>query len=447
MLSSSSSWMVIFLCGIWYSTSGSNNIAVQKLVENLKADAELELDAHAFASLLVMSTLTMLQLGSGAIVAGGLWKILTYWKCHNKQPLPTKPHTNSNRGVWIVSGLHGLGSYATNMGYCYGSATLVQQIKLLEPIETMLVSVLVARFLIRDERKFEEISCGMAASVVLVVGGALVTVYGKKYTSSNNQLPPNSKAIAYAILSGIFLSCRNVIKKHFSYQQSQMLTSVETTKSTLTVKKLRAQLSSFASLSVRASAIMAIFVAMLLLTERNSSAARACALLAARDPAVLLYHVLYNLASLSVLSLVAASTHALLNVGKRYSNIATSISVFHEDVSKEIFFGMLLSLIGSVWYWSEKTANTSASTSSVIKKLCISRSRITNYLVVTFLIMVSFFQLLWFQRSIAANDITTFSDKMSDENLIDTVVVSFLNLGDPGVPNLRDRNDTVVVGI
>ena len=41
---------------------------------------------------------------------------------------------------WFLSSLHGLGSLTTNLGFMYGTAYLVQIIKLLEPLETLLWS-------------------------------------------------------------------------------------------------------------------------------------------------------------------------------------------------------------------------------------------------------------------------------------------------------------------
>ena len=64
----------------------------------------------------------------------------------------------------------------------------------------------------------------------------------------------------------------------------------------------------------------------------------------------IVFHGLYNLASISVLSFMNAPSHSLLNVGKRILNVLVATMVFGEKVGKEGVFGLVIAFIGGITY-------------------------------------------------------------------------------------------------
>ena len=64
----------------------------------------------------------------------------------------------------------------------------------------------------------------------------------------------------------------------------------------------------------------------------------------------IVFHGLYNLASVSVLSFINAPSHSLLNVGKRILNVLVETMAFGEKVGEQGFFGLVIALIGGITY-------------------------------------------------------------------------------------------------
>ena len=72
---------------------------------------------------------------------------------------------------FLIGLLHCIGCICTNVGFGYGSASLVQIIKLLEPVETLFLAALVQKSLkVFSFRKF--------ASTVIVIAGTYMLLAG-----------------------------------------------------------------------------------------------------------------------------------------------------------------------------------------------------------------------------------------------------------------------------
>ena len=67
------------------------------------------------------------------------------------------------------------------------------------------------------------------------------------------------------------------------------------------------------------------------------------------------FHGLYNMASLSVLSLVSTQTHSLLNVGKRISNVIFAALIFQQPLDARGALGLLIAAIGGIMYSNSGT--------------------------------------------------------------------------------------------
>jgi hypothetical protein len=67
-----------------------------------------------------------------------------------------------------------------------------------------------------------------------------------------------------------------------------------------------------------------------------------------------IFHGLYNLASITVLCLISAQSHSLLNVGKRICNVLAAAVVFNEPVGHNEIMGLCVAAIGGLFYSLEE---------------------------------------------------------------------------------------------
>ena len=75
----------------------------------------------------------------------------------------------------------------------------------------------------------------------------------------------------------------------------------------------------------------------------------------------IVYHGLYNIASISVLAFVSAPTHSLLNVGKRVFLVLAAALVFQESLGTSGVLGLLIAGIGGVFYSGDRWSTAAAS--------------------------------------------------------------------------------------
>jgi drug/metabolite transporter (DMT)-like permease len=332
--------------GLWYWTNGMNGIAMQSYAGDLMIETSSQSDWRRFLSTWTTTCLiTSLQLLVGATLGRailyGLDKTLTW-----KQIVST----NS----WTLSGLHALGSLATNLGFMYGKASLIQVIKLLEPFETLVLSQLLFR---------QEGNCtiGIVSSMMVVVGAAMSLL---KLQST----PPPPPAIFFAILSGLTLSCRNVLqRKHLSNNTGKDITSTttqSTSKPAVSSSDLKSKVTKsvvqFTNLSWYSGIWMGgISVVSYVLIQPH---------LLIPDNQVLLWHPLYNVFSMITLGFCLALTHSLLNAGKRVVAICMALLWFAEGFNAKTVAGLLLVGIGGSWYsWESKQKKQISNTQSVMK--------------------------------------------------------------------------------
>lgn len=334
--------------GLWYWTNGMNGIAMQSYAGDLVIETSLQSGWQRFLSTWTITCIiTSLQLLVGAVLGRailyGLDKTLT-WK--------QIASTNS----WTLSGLHALGSLATNLGFMYGKASLIQVIKLLEPFETLMLSQLLFR---------QEGNCtiGIVSSMMVVVGAAMSLL---KLQST----PPPPPAIFFAILSGLTISCRNVLqRKHLSTSSGTGKDTTSTT--TLSTNEPAASSSDQKSKVVKSviqftnlswySGIWMSGVSMVsyVLIQPH---------LLQPDSQVLLWHPLYNVFSMITLGFCLALTHSLLNAGKRVVAICMALLWFAEGLNAKTVAGLLLVGIGGAWYsWESKQKKQISNTQNVMK--------------------------------------------------------------------------------
>lgn len=262
-----------------------------------------------YSTMALTGVVTCLQLLLGALIGRilllGMNKSITWHQIIATHSAP-------------LSGLHALGSIATNLGFLYGKASLVQVIKLIEPFETLLLSQIF----------FREGKCtiGIVSSMMVVVGAAMSLM-------QLQSTPPHPLSTLFAILSGLTLSCRNVLqRKHHSGDTpvGQQWSRLEKSVVQFT------QLSFFSGLWTGVVAVVLYFATQPYFVPCNFQ--------------VLLWHPLYNVFSMITLGFCSALTHSLLNAGKRVFAISMAMLWFHEGLTLPTMVGLLTVGFGGFWY-------------------------------------------------------------------------------------------------
>jgi drug/metabolite transporter (DMT)-like permease len=256
--------------------------------------------------------------------------------------------------IMAIGLLHYVGSLCTNMGFAYGSASLVQCVKLLEPIETLVLVVIA--ILVRDnilsrscdttKLEIQQIlSVRKVTSTLVIIGGTMMLL-GQK------SMEPNPKSIVFALVSGFCMASRNVLKKTTSSADTKQQS--ETKKSSMEAFVEGVQ--SFAFITFM-SAIPSLAVTLICyIYEFESFYLVVSSLLGSESDIVqylmksVIFHCGYNVFSITVLSLTSATTHSLLNVGKRIVNVLTAAAYFGVALSLKGKCGIALAAVGAFLY-------------------------------------------------------------------------------------------------
>lgn len=340
--------VVATFTAIWYYTSSKNAVATQHLVQNILSNNEDDISREQ-----LMAVLTTYQLLAGFCIALPTYFMLQKFvifrqtkeqKKTDKTELSEYSHLteefaqDKNKSVMtmlqdyisaldkrpflLIGMFHSLGSLFTNLGFAYGSAIVVQIIKLLEPIETLILTVIYAQ-------SFSSVTAKKSISMVVTITGTAILLSQKKKDASVNVF-----SVAFALLSGLSLSFRNVTVKHFQKEKAE--------KTALNGIRKFLEITAAGTIISCLQLLFAIrnlprFSMMLINCEWYGFQA-------------ILFHGLYNLASIFVLSFISAPSHSLLNVGKRISNVLVASIAFGEKIGQEGILGLVIALIGGVTY-------------------------------------------------------------------------------------------------
>lgn len=191
---------IVVFSAIWYYTSSINAVATQHLVQNALSKIENVVSREE-----LMIVLTTCQLLAAVVMALPIYFATQQF---NKSELSTaskeeeKPNITKKKRFLIIGFFHSAGSLFTNIGFAYGSASVVQIIKLLEPIETLFLTVLY-------ERSFHVVTPRKTTSTLVTILGTAMLLSQK-----NKSAAVNIFSVPFALLSGLMLSCRNVTVKH-----------------------------------------------------------------------------------------------------------------------------------------------------------------------------------------------------------------------------------------
>jgi len=305
---------VAIFTAIWYYTSSKNAVATQHLVQQIMPNIE-----DNFSKGQIMSVLTTLQLLAGICVALPIYFILLK---NNTKTTEIRTFTLGKKPFIYIGIFHSLGSFFTNLGFAFGSASLVQIIKLLEPIETLLLTVIFAQ-------SFSAVTARKSISMMVTITGTSILLLPKRKDSRVNTF-----SIAFALLSGLSLSFRNVTVKHFQKEKGEH-SALNGIRKFIEISSAGAMISCLHSILIIKD--IPRFTKMIINCDFYGFQA-------------IIFHGLYNLASISVLSFISAPSHSLLNVGKRISNVIVATIAFKETISMGGVVGLIMAFIGGITY-------------------------------------------------------------------------------------------------
>lgn len=317
-------WFFLFFnIGGWYWTFAVSNTSVRAFFLDHAAGSEGSKDAAEGSTLglyrLYASavTLSFLQLLAGSVIGQ------TLCSCFGVGSRGSSvADVNYKDTSFIVTVFHGTGSLANNLGLVQGSAALVQVIKALEPLWTLLLELFCLGV--------RPISCRVVGSI-FVVSSVVVMSTGK------DQLEPLS--VAFATYSSFAFPARNVVVK---YSQSVCEPADD----------VWASLQIFHETSSASACSLFPLVAIATLWVPYSWFI---------DPAMFMCvcsHPIYNLFSMMVLTQVSASTHSLLNIGKRVLGILVAFVFFNPEelFSQTNMYGLASLLLGLAFIASAANA-------------------------------------------------------------------------------------------
>ena len=300
----------------WYWSSSINAVATQQLVGR-------------FVDMMPISLALILT--SSQLIVGSILSIIIIFGMVRLGFVDKSIFANYENRSWfsqsdvIIGILHYVGCVCTNIGFAYGSASLVQVIKLLEPIETLILTVLV--HIVRSQGK---IDCSAMGEVVSLrqVFGTLVIIGGTSMLLGQKSMDLNSWSIVAALASGFCMSSRNVLKKSAAAKGKNLLPKMteSSVNYTACVDFFMKGMISFSSITILA-AISAIASILPIMAIGSISPQVVSSFFENPDQALakaVFFHCFYNIASITVLSLTSALLHSLLNVGKRIVNVLAS---------------------------------------------------------------------------------------------------------------------------
>lgn len=302
---------------IWCLGNSMNGVSMQKLATSVPDNRNYFTTA---------TFVTVVQLLTGALMAAVLLRLLA----------SASPTSIDKQGAWGIGILHAIGSLATNLGFFWsGSATLVQTLKLLEPFEVLLFSVL-----LQDRKR---VSVGLLCSMIVTLAGARMLIQTHYASSTSIQ------TLACVLVSGLALSLRNV-----TYRRRNTNSEKEIPESTVAVL-LETSIRQFAQMSWQAALVLMIPLALDYLAHHVGRGGEQFGALFKTEPSWMLWHPLYNIFSVITLAFCSALTHSLWNAGKRVFAIIVAGLWFQEDLwtERSTSTGLLLVTVGALWYARE----------------------------------------------------------------------------------------------
>ena len=373
--------LTTFLLFVWYSCTSACNIFSKLMIKSVEPTNELDC-----AVTLISLSVSQLFLGvvCGGIATGRVKSPVDLLKVDRIQ-YEIAEIVPSNLVVWlsqpstkpemIAASCHAIGGFCLNLCYLYSSVFIVQVLKCMEPVATMIMS---AMFL----QEFPSVFL-VSSVITIIIGVALVC-----FKDSTISMVP----VVIAVSSNFLYPLRNVLGKksmqlgvdnddeddnnetkhilsNYLHENTETYSSGGIDKHENPLLEASRGKKSMDAVEVfyRVSflALYLIFPIFILLMLLNGM----YVLQKFHSDAWMnlgysgVTHAVYNIASYGVLSrMQSPTTHAVANVFKRIFTIGSAMMVFGNTDTKLTvlsYIGLAIASIGLIWYQFELTNNTS----------------------------------------------------------------------------------------
>ena len=323
--------IIAILTSCWYYSSSITAISTQLILQ----------DNGKQEVILAALILTSLQLLIRSAVGKLTLHLVSYYYYDSPSSSFIKGGDHQSQKQDPLGLLHGLGCICTNVGFGFGSALLVQIVKLLEPIETLILCVVVQHLTYSGINSFNDsfsqiVPFRKAIATLIIISGTFLLL-------SQKSLELNTYSLLFALGSGMCMSLRNVIKKNIEKRsdKNQQPTTIPN------------GIQDF--LSITTSAIVpTVLITIVVLVYKYQLASSILYKIINNNSGVLIKavfcHCIYNMASISVLGFTSAPAHSLLNMGKRIVNVLVATMFFHIPLSFVGKIGMLVAATGALLY-------------------------------------------------------------------------------------------------
>jgi len=369
----------------WYWSSSINAISTQILFQLCKSETFGTQGSDVSVSIIPLAQLmTTCQLLMGGVmsipIVFGVGSIFRRPENGDRKDGATSATSLLGESIkkedLIIGFIHYFGSLCTNMGFGYGSASLVQCIKLLEPIETLILSVIA--ILVRDIMRgggssldqFGQNSFnGTHEDIRKIlsprkIGSTLTIILGTSMLLAQKSMETNPKSIIFAIGSGVCMSLRNVLKSTSGGRSEDKPTkSMPSMSFHQTFRGIFSMgMENFARMTILA-AVPSVLITCGFIASNNLPLGSITSFLASNPNATtsfvtaVIFHCFYNIFSITVLSMTSAPVHSLLNVGKRIANVLAAAIKFSVPLTVSGQIGIFLAGIGAFMY-KEKSMKT-----------------------------------------------------------------------------------------
>ena len=379
-----SSFMILLLLLIWYSCTSACNIFSKLFINNIIPVSVLDCSI----TLLSLSVIQLLSgVMCGAVATGRIVSPfdLLRWDRISQEVMEITPKDFSwitdptTKPEMIAATCHAVGGFCLNLCYLYSSVFIVQVLKCMEPVATMIMSAILLG---------EFPSVYLVSSVITIICGVALVCF----KDSTISLVP----VLIAVSSNFLYPLRNVLgKKAMQVQQEDDedldintnnrrtsehfgdKSSIDVNSDNLIDKEQIPLLPRESKNNDKKSSLDAVevfyrvsflglylilpFIICFILLDGlyvlRSFGSKAWSNLVYSG----VTHAVYNIASYGVLERMRSpTTHAIANVFKRIFTIGSAVVVFGDSDTKLTivsYIGLVIASIGLVWYQFESTKN------------------------------------------------------------------------------------------
>ena len=331
----------------WYTTNAMSSFSTKAMFNGGRGkqgmdSSDIPMLSSSMALLCLSATLVQLTLSG--LVGALIWRVRSTGKgtkVFSSSPWhDLKEAYRTDRAYfWNLSQIgicNAIGALCTNVGYVFGSVSLVQLIKAMEPFAVFVADVL----LLNGNGRVAHTS-DTASAIGMVVFGAAFASY--------HEPTMNWASIVAASISNAFLPLRNVLTKSLQQQTEHLSLQRRNHTEAPTGFVLFALVSSIGACFVAILFLIALFYYIAAGSGGGSGGGGNILLQLGMLLTSAFAYCGYNGFSFLVLQRIDPVTHAILNVLKRAFVILASAISFDKPTTWKFWAGLFITLSGLLW--------------------------------------------------------------------------------------------------